>query len=86
MRGFWHEVTRNSSRLHEVLEVKEKGLRHVRTHCGIRVHALRELNLTRNLEYVLGAPVFAMPEQTTCPSSASGEGGHSPGFGISHVT
>jgi hypothetical protein len=34
-------------------------------HDGIRVHALRELNLTRNLEYVLGGnPVFAMSEQT----------------------
>jgi hypothetical protein len=30
VRGFWHEVTRNSSKLHEVLEVK-KRLRHVRT-------------------------------------------------------
>jgi len=32
---------------------------------GIRVHALRELNLTRNLEYVLGAtPYLPMSEQT----------------------
>jgi hypothetical protein len=30
---------------------------------GIRIHALRELNLTRNLEYVLGEPYLPCPER-----------------------
>jgi hypothetical protein len=66
VRGFWHEVTRNSSKLHEVLEMKKRA-QAMYVHCGIRIHALRELNLTRNLEYVLGALYLPCPEQTTCP-------------------
>jgi hypothetical protein len=53
--GFWREATRNSSKLHEVLggEEKAQACTYI-VEFGYR--ALRELNLTRNLEYVLGRP------------------------------
>jgi hypothetical protein len=55
VRGFWHEVTRNSSKLHEVLEVVKRFQACTYMVEFGYIHALRELNLTRNLEYVLWA-------------------------------
>jgi hypothetical protein len=50
-------------------------------HGGIRIHALRELNLTRNLEYVLwGARILPCLCRQTLSVVASGQGDHSPGF------
>jgi hypothetical protein len=69
-----------AAKLHEVLEVKKRA-QAMYVHCGIRIHALRELNLTRNLEYVLGAPYLPCPEQTMLPRRRFGRR-----VGISHVT